>query len=71
MYKILETLDYIHENGVMHRDIKPQNILFDPSNKVLKIIDWGSAEVYSPAESYFKYVTTRAYKAPELIIDNN
>jgi casein kinase II subunit alpha len=34
--------------GIMHRDIKPQNVLIDKQKKLIKIIDWGLADYYLP-----------------------
>lgn len=43
-------LQYCHEKGVLHRDIKPQNIIFD-SNHVAKLIDFGVSKVLESPES--------------------
>ena len=59
---------FSHSNGIMHRDVKPGNIMFDPDNKVLKLVDWGLAEFYHPGEPYSLYGTTRPYKAPEQLV---
>jgi len=48
MYSIVRGLDFCHSKGIMHRDIKPQNIIVNPDTKELKIIDWGLAEYYLP-----------------------
>lgn len=48
----------------MHRDIKPQNIMFDADKKVLKVIDWGLAEFYFPSKEYNVRVASRYFKSP-------
>lgn len=41
MRKLLETLKYLHRHDIVHRDIKPQNILYDHITKDMKLIDFG------------------------------
>jgi casein kinase II subunit alpha len=48
LYKILKGLHYAHSIGIMHRDIKPQNVIINHETKDLKIIDWGLGEFYLP-----------------------
>jgi serine/threonine protein kinase len=52
LYKVLEALDVCHSRGIMHRDVKPQNIIVDHEKKVLKLIDWGLAEFYHSSTEY-------------------
>ena len=49
--------------GICHRDLKNENILFDPSTGNIKIIDFGCATVYE--DQYTAYAGTHAYAPPE------
>ena len=58
----------MHRNNVMHRDIKPQNLLVDPTCHILKVCDFGSAKKIDPeSKQSVSYITTRYYRAPELM----
>ena len=46
MYQVLRSLKYCHSRGVMHRDVKPSNIIINPNTKEIKLIDWGLSEFY-------------------------
>lgn len=73
MYQVLCGLKYIHSADVIHRDLKPGNILVTTQG-TLKICDFGLARGINP--KFFKnrsatitnYVATRWYRAPELIL---
>ena len=44
MFMILQGCEYIHENGIVHRDFKFENILVDQMEGKLKIIDFGMSK---------------------------
>ncbi|CAF9925516.1 MAG: Glycogen synthase kinase 1 [Gomphillus americanus] len=66
-YQLFRSLAYIHSQGICHRDIKPQNLLLDPSTGVLKLCDFGSAKILIENEPNVSYICSRYYRAPELI----
>jgi len=67
IFQLLRSLAYIHSLGICHRDIKPQNLLLDPSAQILKLCDFGSAKMLVPGEPNISYICSRYYRAPELI----
>lgn len=70
MRQALEILKNIHERGIMHRDIKPQNLLYNRDSGVLKIIDFGRAEEYTDQPKSVR-VGSKFFKAPELLVGYN
>ncbi|CAH0382940.1 unnamed protein product [Bemisia tabaci] len=63
----LQGLEYLHMNWILHRDLKPNNLLIN-SQGILKIGDFGLAKVYgSPSRINTHQVVTRWYRCPELL----
>ena len=56
----------MHRHGFFHRDMKPENILINKG--YVKIIDFGLAREIRSAPPYTDYVSTRWYRAPELLL---
>lgn len=69
MFEILKALDYCHSQGIMHRDVKPHNVMIEHESRKLRLIDWGLAEFYHPQKEYNVRVASRYYKGPELLVD--
>ena len=48
--------------GIMHRDVKPHNVMIDHQQRKLRLIDWGLAEFYHPGQDYNVRVASRYFK---------
>jgi len=68
LYQMLRALKYIHSANVIHRDIKPQNLLVNLDCN-LKVCDFGLARgLEGSQQALTEYVVTRWYRAPEILL---
>ncbi|OIT29685.1 PREDICTED: cyclin-dependent kinase G-2 isoform X1 [Nicotiana attenuata] len=68
MLQLLQGIKYLHDNWVLHRDLKTSNLLLNNRGE-LKICDFGLARQYgSPLKPYTHLVVTLWYRAPELLL---
>lgn len=70
--QILVALEYLHQFGIFHRDVKLQNILLCSDDKFdIKLIDFGLADFYYKKEFVHNKCGTPGYIAPEILNDEN
>lgn len=58
---------HLHDNKIVHRDIKDENVVLDQENGGLRLIDFGSAAYLKPGRKYETFVGTLDYAAPEIL----
>ena len=62
MWQLIKGMCHCHQHGVLHRDLKPQNLLVDRSKLELKIADLGLGRAFSiPLKSYTHEIVTLWY----------
>eukprot|EP00741_Cyanophora_paradoxa_P024531 tig00000269_g23685.t1 len=68
LYQLLRGIAFCHCHRVLHRDLKPQNLLID-RNGSLKLADFGLARAFGiPVRTYTHEVVTLWYRAPEILL---
>ncbi|KAI8880978.1 Pkinase-domain-containing protein [Backusella circina FSU 941] len=68
MYQLLKGIAFCHAHRVLHRDLKPQNLLINKKGE-LKLGDFGLARAYGiPVRSYSHEVVTLWYRAPDVLM---
>jgi negative regulator of PHO system len=68
MYQLLRGIAYCHENRVLHRDLKPQNLLINKHSQ-LKLGDFGLARAFGiPVNTFSNEVVTLWYRAPDVLL---
>ena len=69
-YQLLRAVGHIHGLGIAHRDIKPQNALINLTTGVLVLADFGSAKLLHGNDTHTSYISSRFYRAPECMLEN-
>lgn len=68
LYQLLRGIAYCHEHRVLHRDLKPQNLLINMTGE-LKLADFGLARAFGiPVRNYTHEVVTLWYRAPDVLL---
>ncbi|CAM9619945.1 unnamed protein product [Ectocarpus sp. 4 AP-2014] len=72
MFQIMQAIAFMHKHGFFHRDIKPENTLIKAREKkmgdTVKVADFGLARETRSRPPYTEYVSTRWYRAPEVLM---
>ncbi len=69
MRQLLSCVSYCHNKNIVHRDLKPENIMLekDKSFENIKVIDFGTAQVFDPSKQLREQIGTPYYIAPEVL----
>jgi serine/threonine protein kinase len=69
MLQTLLALEYMHGHGIMHRDLKPNNLLWfrHQNDRAMKVCDFGISKIYCKNDYNSHEVVTPLYRAPELL----
>ena len=64
--QLLSAVSYCHENGIVHRDLKIENVLIDTKGDV-KLVDFGLSNFYDPSDKLKTFCGSLYFAAPELL----
>ncbi|KAI3991033.1 hypothetical protein MKX01_030115 [Papaver californicum] len=71
-FQVFQALAYMHQcAGYFHRDLKPENLLVTKDERTIKVADFGQAREICSQPPYTDYVSTRWYRAPEVLLKSS
>lgn len=65
--QVISAVQYMHSSGIVHRDIKADNILIYASTQTIKLADMGFADRFTSDKLFLNYPGTLAYSPPEVL----
>ena len=68
IYEILRTLHHAHSMGIIHKDIKPLNVLMRPDRLQTRVIDWGLSDYYFPGLEASTAISTLYFNSPDVLL---
>ncbi|VDO01569.1 unnamed protein product [Rodentolepis nana] len=70
MRQLMNAICACHEMKLIHRDIRPDTVLIDRNQRLLRLTDFGKSVIYVPEEPYSIDHNEIYYEAPELLLEN-
>jgi calcium-dependent protein kinase len=69
MKQMISCVSYCHNKNIVHRDLKPENIMLEKEKSFdnIKLIDFGTAQVFDPTKQLKEQIGTPYYIAPEVL----